>query len=144
MLRSFCPCPEITGSGFFARSKDEEEDTFKEIMNYRLKSASRATRDWAYPLSYEAFQVNDGYVVSPLSGFLAPGEAQSFIIKVPDAKSVAVVQGDNWHRLERADEEDGLFEGDLLLEPGVAEVYARFAGSMTFDALLEYTVAEQP
>jgi Transglutaminase-like domain len=123
----------------YAKPKSEE-GTYKEILNYHVSASARASQDSGFPLVYEEFRLCRGFVYSPMQGFLSPGQPQRFSLKVPGARKVAVVIGEQWHQLEpRGD----LFEGEVTLEPGVvAGIYAQPPRKMTYEALLEYSVLE--
>ncbi len=133
-------CP-LTGEyilRLYAKSRGQE-GSYKEIMNYLITSSARASQNSGFPIAYEMFGLQQGFVYTPLQGFLSPERPQQFKLRVPQAKRVAVVIGEQWHYLEPNED---LFEGEVTLEPGVVGVYARFPGSMVFEALLEYTVLE--
>ena len=116
------------------------EGSYKEILNYLVKTSARTSQNSGFPLVYEQFRLQQGFVYSPLEGFLSPGQPRQFRLKVPGARDVAVVIGEQWHHLEA---QGDLFQGEVTLEPGVvAGVYARLHGKMTYEALLEYTVLE--
>ncbi len=116
-----------------------QEGSYKEILNYLVKSSARASQNSGFPIAYEMLGLQHGFVYTPLQGFLNPGQ-QQFRLKVTGARSVAVVIGEEWHHLEA---QGDLFQGEVTLEPGVvAGVYVRLHGKMTYDALLEYTVLE--
>lgn len=117
-----------------------DEGTYKEILNYRVSASARVSQESGFPLVYEEFRLCRGFVYSPLQGYLSPGQPQKFSLRVPGARKVAVVIGEQWHQLEPVGD---LFEGEVTLEPGVVTgVYAQPPRKMTYEALLEYSVLE--
>lgn len=113
-----------------------EEGTFKETLNYKIIAGSGAEQQAGFPLTYESFQQSKAYLYLPLTRFLKAGKIHTFKLKVPEAKSVAVVTGGKWHKLVLR---DGLFEGEVETEAGPVEIYALFPGSLSHDCLLEYS-----
>ncbi|HUU28028.1 MAG TPA: hypothetical protein VM123_09465 [archaeon] len=113
------------------------EETFKETLDYKILASSGTESQAGFPDRYGPFRQHKVCLYTPLTRFLEPGEKYPFRLKVPDGKEVAVVMGDEWRHLERNGE---IFEGEVEILQGSVEVYARFAGNMDFDCLLEYNL----
>jgi hypothetical protein len=88
-----------------------------------------------YPRTTGSFAEVGARLRRPLEGRLKAGSAQDFEILVPGAEEVAVISGGEWTHLSR----DGdVFQGDVVLSEGKAQVAARFSGERSYRGLLEY------
>jgi transglutaminase/protease-like cytokinesis protein 3 len=116
-------------------SRRAANDTlYKETLDYKVLADSGASGPVEFPQVYDAFRLRRAYLYEPLTRSLAAAQTHLFRLKVPGAKSVSVVTGEKWIKLEPSGE---VFAGEVATVPGPVQVYARFEG-LSADALLEY------
>ena len=133
-IKAVFPGPGEYVLRLFSKLKGEE-GTSKETLNYKIIAGSGVENQAGFPLIYEPFQQNNAYLYLPLTASLEAMRMHAFKLKVPGAKSVAVVTGGKWHKLSLNGES---YEGEVEAAAGPVEIYARFPGSLTHDCLLEY------
>ncbi len=85
-------------------------------------------------MTYGKFTEAGAYLYSPMEGRLKSGMPYQFKIRVPNAKNVTVVCGDEWTYLGSSGD---LFEGNVTVAKGDVVVYAKFQGER-YDGLLKY------
>jgi len=87
------------------------------------------------PVKYERFIDSRMELLSPLKKELPAGSEQLFRLKVPGARKVAVVLGENWEYL---DNNGTYFEGTVDVGKGKIMVVGAFFSTTYFEGLLEY------
>ena len=133
-IRAVFPAPGEYVLRLFSKLEGEEGAT-KETLNYKIIADSGAEGRAGFPMTYESFQKRKACLYLPLAGSLETGQVHAFRLKVPEAKNVAVVTGDQWNQLLL---KDGVFEGEVATQEGPVEIYARFPGSINYDCLHGY------
>lgn len=104
-------------------------------VNYTIQ-AGEGTEGYAeYPVQFGGFLNHRCYLYTPMQGLIKSGVNQVFKLRVPEARKVAVVMGDDWHYLKKR---AGLFEAEIPIEQGKVTVYAQFPGDDVYEGLLQY------
>lgn len=104
-------------------------------MSYRV-DATTGAGEWArFPERYARYSESGAELIEPREGILPTGETTRFAIRVPGARSVAVVIGDDFHDLSRSGDR---FEGEVRLRRGSVGIYAAFDGESDYQGLVEY------
>lgn len=89
-----------------------------------------------YPKSY-SFPGSLKVVNVPQMGVLQKGKTYTFAVKVPDAKSVAVICGSVWHYLFL---KNGVYSIELKIFKGPIQIAARLKGQNSYYTAIEYSV----
>lgn len=118
----------------YAKRKDEPGE-YHGAVEYLIDAAVSNGESPAFPMTYGKFTEVGAYLYSPMEGRLKSGHPYQFKIRVPNAKNVTVVCGDEWSYLGSKGD---LFEGNVTVAKGDAIVYAKFQGEK-YDGLLKYT-----
>ena len=117
----------------YVKQKDET-GKYHGAVEYLIDAAAASDKGTGFPMTYDKFTEDSAYLYSPMEGRLKSGTPYWFRIRVPNAKNVTVVSGDEWTYLgSRGD----LFEGNVTVEKGDVVVYAKFQGE-GYDGLLKY------
>lgn len=106
-------------------------------MQYRIK-VTRASDQPAFPRLTATFLERKVFVERPLIGKLPAGKPVSFRVRVPGAREVHVISGDDWMPLKRQKGE--VFTGEVRLRKGQATLNGQFSGEENHWRLLEYDV----
>ena len=61
-------------------------------------------------------------------------------VKMPAAAVASVMVGNVWRDLKRNEQEEDVFEGDVLVDSDNVVLYAKFGGNKNFDGVLGYKV----
>ncbi len=118
----------------YAKQKDEPGE-YHGAVEYLIDAASANDESAGFPMTYGKFTEVGAYLYSPMEGRLKSGTPYWFRIRVPNAKNVSVVCGDEWSHLGSSED---LFEGNTTVAKGDVVVYAKFEGK-GYDGLLRYT-----
>ena len=88
-------------------------------------------------MTFGKFSEAGAYLYGPLEGKLEAGSSYLFRIRVPGARNVSVVCGEEWTNLaSRGD----LFEGNATVGKGDVGVFGKFQGE-GWDGLVRYRAA---
>lgn len=118
----------------------------RRVLQYHLVFQAAGALTRGFPVANADPRVERLALRSPLDGQLPAEREIDFELGVPDAESVAVAQvtasGESvYHELTR---NGGRFQARLTLTPGPAFLVARYRGSETYSALLQYQVRSGP
>lgn len=117
----------------YVKQKDEPGE-YHGAVEYLIDAAAANDESAGFPMTYGKFSEVGAYLYSPMEGRLKSGAPYQFKIKVPNARNVSVVSGDEWSYLgSRGD----LFEGNVTAAKGDVVVYAKFLG-IGYDGLMKY------
>ena len=72
------------------------------------------------------------YLFSPLTGEVKAGYNQTFKIKIPGAKEVAVISGGSWNYLTRTGD---IFQGNVIIKKGDVDVVVKLSMSNLIKSL---------
>ena len=118
----------------FARPRGHS-GPYRWAADYRIEAAA-GDADGGFPVAYDAFREHDARLLAPLTGTLDAGAPHTFVLRVPGARAVAVVVGDEWHFLTAG--ADHTFTGRAAVSAGEATVVARFEEGGRYTGLVEY------
>jgi hypothetical protein len=114
--------------------QDDEPGEYHGAVEYLINATAVDDESAGFPMTYGKFTEVGAYLYGPMEGRLKSGSPYWFRIRVPNAKNVTVVSGDEWSYLgSRGD----LFEGNVTVAKGDAVVYAKFLGE-GYDGLQKY------
>ncbi len=117
----------------YVKQKDEPGE-YHGAVEYLIDATAADDESAGFPMTYGKFTEDGAYLYSPMEGRLKSGTPYQFKIRVPNAKNVTVVCGDEWTYLGSSGD---LFEGNVTVAKGDAIVYAKFQGE-GYDGLLRY------
>jgi transglutaminase/protease-like cytokinesis protein 3 len=117
----------------YAKQKDEPGE-YHGAVEYLINATAADDVNTGFPMTYGKFTEAGAYLYSPMDGRLKSGVPYRFKIRVPNAKNVTVVCGDDWSHLGSSGD---LFEGNVTVKKGDVVVYAKFQGEK-YDGLLKY------
>ncbi len=118
----------------YAKRKSERGN-YSSVLAYSFDSVALKDSNVCFPVVYEQYRTLNACLYSPFEGHLEANKPQLYRIQVPGAEAVAVVSNGQWTSLTK---DSDTFEGNALIGPGKAEVFAKFAGSKQFIGLLRY------
>lgn len=118
----------------YAKRKSEKGN-YNAILAYGFNSVALRDPNACFPIVYEQYRECNAQLFSPFEGRLESGKPQPFKISVPRADAVAFVCGGQWTPLKKNGD---MFEGDIVVGIGKAELFAKFAPSKQFVGLLRY------
>ena len=118
----------------YVKQKDEPGE-YHGAVEYLIDATAANNESPGFPMTYGKFTEDGACLYSPMEGRLKSGTPYQFKIRVPNAKNVTVVCGDEWSYLESHGD---LFEGNVTVAKGDAIVCAKFLGE-GYDGLLKYT-----
>ncbi|MCH8568941.1 MAG: hypothetical protein LAT67_11780 [Balneolales bacterium] len=121
----------------FVRSLASNQPEFEHALSYRIHN-TREVSDPGFPEAFAKFIEQRSFLHTPKTFLLDAGTGTEFKIGVPNARSVVVINGSNWHNLSGTD--NHLFSGSLELDSGSVQVAARFGNEENYHVLLEYLV----
>jgi hypothetical protein len=116
----------------YAKQKDEPGD-YSSVLKYRIYAASGGGA--GFPMAFGKFSEMGSYLYGPLEGKLKVGSSYLFRIRVPGAKNVSVVCGEEWTHLAMRGVD--LFEGNATAKKGDVGIYVNFGGE-GWDGLVRY------
>ena len=117
----------------YVKQKDEPGE-YHGAVEYLIDATAANNESTGFPMTYGKFTKVGAYLYSPMDGRLKSGTPYKFKIRVPNARNVSVVSGDEWSYLgSRGD----LFEGNVTAAKGDVVVYAKFLG-IGYDGLMKY------
>ena len=106
---------------------------YDSVLAYSINASSGG--GVVFPVNFKAFSETGAYLIGPLDGRLMAGSTYFFRIRVPGARNVSVVCGDDWTTLaSRGD----MFEGNATAIEGDVMVFGKFQGA-EWDGLVRYT-----
>jgi hypothetical protein len=111
---------------------------YHHALSYSFDSKKRTNKTIGFPTIYGLFGQKEAYLYKPKKGTLESGKEQTFSLKVPDAKKVAVIVNGKWHFLKRKRGGSSIFKGDVSLRGNSATVYAQFGSK--YNGLLKYKI----
>jgi hypothetical protein len=115
----------------YAKQKGESGE-YNSVLKYRIDAASGGGA--GFPMAFGKFSETGSYLYGPLEGKLEAGSSYLFRIRVPGARNVSVVCGEEWTSLaSRGD----LFEGNATVGKGDVGIYAMFLGE-EWDGLVKF------
>lgn len=121
----------------YAQNKEENENCYSMIIQYKINCKTPVKSYWNYPMIYSAYNSSKTIIYSPLKKELTKNTYHTFSLKVPGAKDVMIVLNDKeWIPLTRDD--NNVFSGEVLITGETIKVYARFADESNFSGLAEY------
>ena len=106
---------------------------YDSILEYGVNASSGGGAD--FPVTFKAFDENGVHLFRPLEGSLKAGSSYLFRIRVPGARNVSVVCGNDWTSLAP---QGDLFEGNATVAKGDVLVFGKFQGE-EWDGLVKYT-----
>lgn len=115
----------------YAKRRDDS-GKYDSVLEYGINASSGG--GVGFPMTFEAFSETGVYLYGPLEGRLDAGSSYLFRIRVPGAKNVSVVCGDEWTGLESRGD---LFEGNATARTGDLLVFGKFQGE-GWDGLVRY------
>ena len=93
-----------------------------------------------FPHIYSAFTDRRCFLYEPKVGGVKKGSTTRFKVKIPSAAVASVMVGNVWRDLKRNEQEEDVFEGDILVDADNLVLYAKFGGNKNFDGVLGYKV----
>jgi hypothetical protein len=115
----------------YAKRRDNP-GKYDSVLEYGINASSGGGS--GFPTTFKTFSETGAYLYEPLEGKLEAGSSYLFRIRVPGAKSVSVVCGDEWTNLaSRGD----LFEGNATVAQGDVGVFGKFQGE-GWDGVVRY------
>ena len=133
-VRALFPQPGDYILTIYAKQKSESGD-YNAVLKYPFVSVAAKDIDACFPFVYEQYRTCNARLLSPLDGHLETGHSYPLTIQVPEAEAVAVVNNGHWTNLSK---EGKVFGGSITVDPGKAEVFAKFPGNKQFVGLLRY------
>ncbi|OPY50027.1 MAG: Transglutaminase-like superfamily protein [Methanosaeta sp. PtaU1.Bin112] len=115
----------------YAKRRDNP-GKYDSVLEYGINASSGG--GVGFPTTFKAFSETGAYLFGPLVGNLEAGSSYSFRIRVPGARNVSVVCGDDWTALaSRGD----LFEGNATAEKGGVVIFGKLQGE-EWDGLVKF------
>lgn len=122
----------------FAKGCNQTEELWWRVLNYCIDAGPNSKGQIEYPLPYRNFLEHSARLYSPFQGRLKAGASQRFVLNVPHAEGVAVINEETWTNLKK---ENDLFQGEALLIEGELRVSAKFPEDKYYYSLLGYQVS---
>jgi hypothetical protein len=110
----------------------DDSGKYDSVLEYGINASSGGGA--GFPMTFETFSETGAYLFGPLEGRLEAGSSYLFLIRVPGAKSVSVVCGEEWTNLESRGD---LFEGNATVSGDSVGVFGKFQGE-GWDGLVRY------
>ena len=117
----------------FAKRKDDSSNSYPMVMQFNVSALSGSNR--SFPETFGGFQEMGVYLFSPLTGEVKAGSNQTFKIKIPGAKEVAVISGDRWNYLTKNGD---VFQGNAIIKKGDVDVAAKLSGESDYSTIMRY------
>ena len=117
----------------YVKQKDEPGE-YHGAVEYLINATVADDESPGFPMAYGKFTEDGAYLYGPMDGRLKSGNPYRFKIRVPNAKNVTVVCGDEWTYLGYSGD---LFKGNVTVAKGDVVVYAKFQGG-GYDGLIKY------
>jgi len=120
----------------FAKRRDDSSNSYPWVMQFNVSALSGSNR--SFPETFGGFQEMGVYLFSPLTGEVKAGYNQTFKIKIPGAKEVAVISGDRWNYLTKNGD---IFQGNAIIKKGDVDVAAKLSGESDYSTIMRYRVS---
>ena len=125
--------PPTTGEyilNIFAKQKDDSSNSYPMVMQFNVSALSGSNR--SFPETFGGFQEMGVYLFSPMAGEVKAAYNQTFKIKIPGAKEVAVISGDRWNYLTKNGD---IFQGNAIIKKGDVDVVVKLSMSNLITSL---------
>jgi transglutaminase/protease-like cytokinesis protein 3 len=119
----------------YAKKKDEPGE-YHWAIEYAINAIAGNKESTGFPSTYGKFNEAVAYLFSPMEARLLSGKPYLFRIRVPNAKNVSVISGEDWSFLEK---EGDFFTGSVTPSKGDVIVSAKFGEDNRYEGLLKYT-----
>ncbi len=119
----------------YARKDGDPAGRYALAMSYAIDAGAGAGDRRRFPIQFDRYGSSGAELFAPRGGVLEAGAEIRFSIRVPGARSVAVVIGDDFHDLRPSGD---LFEGVVAARRGKMGIFAAFAEGSSYEEILEY------
>jgi len=117
----------------FAKQEDDSSNSYSSVMQFNVTALSGSNR--SFPETFGGFQEMGVYLFAPLTSEVKAGSNQTFKIKIPDAKEVAVISGDSWYYLTKNGD---IFQGNPIIKKGDVDVAVELSEKSGYSIIIRY------
>jgi transglutaminase/protease-like cytokinesis protein 3 len=116
-------------------------ESFEWALDYDVEADSGAGVFASFPKTFLGFQQLGAYLHSPMQGYLKGNTEYLFMINVPGANRVGIIDGNNFIPLEKSPEnDDDLYSGKVTTGSENIQIGVRFDEGNEYMILLEYKI----